>query len=146
MHQSIHTGVNSGWSTVASVAADRLGARTTMPVQHQSRKYPMDRRIFLKHSLAATTATALSTRPNIVAAQSAKPLTIELFIRNLVNPVWTYAGLGADRAAQEIGGVTIAHATPTKSDDIEEQTRLQGPRPIGPEGDRCEDSGDCLRK
>jgi ribose transport system substrate-binding protein len=124
MHQSIHTGVNSGWSTVASVAADRLGARTTMPVQHQSRKYPMDRRIFLKHSLAATTATALGTRPNIVAAQSAKPLTIELFIRNLVNPVWTYAGLGADRAAQEIGGVTIAHATPTKSDDIEEQTRL----------------------
>ena len=84
----------------------------------------MDRRVFLKHSLAATTATALGTRPNIVAAQPAKPLTIELFIRNLVNPVWTYAGLGADRAAQEIGGVTIAHATPTKSDDVEEQTGL----------------------
>ena len=84
----------------------------------------MDRRVFLQHSLAATTATALGTRPNVAAAQSAKPLTIALFIRNLVNPVWTYAGLGADRAAQEIGGVTIAHATPTKSDDIDEQTGL----------------------
>jgi len=124
MHQSIHVGVNSGWSTVTSVVADRLGGRTTTPVQRQSRKDPMDRRVFLKHSLAAATAIALGTRPKIVAAQPAKALTIELFIRNLVNPVWTYAGLGADRAAQEIGGVTIAHATPTKSDDVEEQTRL----------------------
>src|SRR6516162_6185474 len=105
MHQCIDVGVNSGWSTVTSIVADRLGARTTPPAQRQSRKYPMDRRVFLKHSLVATTATALGTRPNIVAAQPAKPLTIELFIRNLVNPVWTYAGLGADRAAQEIGGV-----------------------------------------
>jgi ribose transport system substrate-binding protein len=84
----------------------------------------MDRRVFLKHSLAATTTTVLGSGANIIAAQSAKPLTIELFIRNLVNPVWTYAGLGADRAAQGIGGVTIAHATPTKSDDIEKQTQL----------------------
>ena len=83
----------------------------------------MDRRAFLQRSLAATTATALATRPNI-AAQSAKPLTIALLIRNLVNPLWTYAGLGADQAAYEIGGVTIAHATPTESDDIDEQTRL----------------------
>jgi ribose transport system substrate-binding protein len=124
MHQSIRVGVNSGWSTVTSVAADRARRSNNNALQRQLRKYPMDRRAFLKHSLAATTATALGTRPKIVAAQSAKPLTIELFIRNLVNPVWTYAGLGADRAAQEIGGVTIAHATPTKSDDIEEQTRL----------------------
>jgi ribose transport system substrate-binding protein len=84
----------------------------------------MDRRVFLKHSLAATTATALATRPNITMAQSANPLTLTLFIRNLVNPVWTYAGVGADRAAKEVGGVTIVHATPTKSDDIDEQIRL----------------------
>jgi ribose transport system substrate-binding protein len=84
----------------------------------------MDRRVFLKHSLAATTATALATTPNIAMAQAVRPLTLTLFIRNLVNPVWTYAGLGADRAAKEIGGVTIVHATPTKSDDIEEQIRL----------------------
>jgi ribose transport system substrate-binding protein len=83
----------------------------------------MDRRVFLKHSLAATTAT-LATRPNITLGQTSKPLTLTLFIRNLVNPVWTYAGLGADRAAKEIGGVTIVHATPTKSDDIDEQIRL----------------------
>jgi ribose transport system substrate-binding protein len=84
----------------------------------------MDRRVFLQHSLAATTATALGTSPTMTLAQSAKPLTLVLFIRNLVNPVWTYAGLGADQAAQEIGGVTIVHATPTKSDDIDEQIRL----------------------
>jgi ribose transport system substrate-binding protein len=84
----------------------------------------MDRRVFLKHSLAVTTATALGSKSKITMAQSAKPLTLALFIRNLVNPVWTYAGLGADRAAKEIGGVTIAHATPTKSDDIDEQIRL----------------------
>lgn len=84
----------------------------------------MDRRVFLKHSLAAATVTALGTRPNIISAQSAKALTLTLFIRNLVNPVWTYAGLGADQAAKEIGGVSIMHATPTKSDDIDEQTGL----------------------
>src|SRR5215471_17199135 len=83
----------------------------------------MDRREFLKHSLAATTATALGTAPTIASAQ-AKPLTLTIFVRNLVNPVWKYAGLGADQAAKEIGGVTIEHPTPAKPDDIEDQTRL----------------------
>jgi ribose transport system substrate-binding protein len=84
----------------------------------------MDRRAFLKHSLAATTVTVLGARPSIATAQSAKLVTLALFIRNLVNPVWKYAGVGADKAATEIGGVTIEHAIPTKSDDIDEQTRL----------------------
>src|SRR5215470_1356310 len=90
----------------------------------QARRYLMDRRTFLKHSLAATTATAFGTAPTIAAAPSTKPLTLTLFIRNLVNPVWKYAGVGADQAATEIGGVTIDHQIPTKSDDIDEQTRL----------------------
>ena len=84
----------------------------------------MDRRTFLKHSLAATTATAFGSGPTIAAAQSTKPLTLTLSIRNLVGPVWKYAGVGADQAATEIGGVTIDHQIPTKSDDIDEQTRL----------------------
>jgi ribose transport system substrate-binding protein len=84
----------------------------------------MDRRAFLKHSLAVTTATALGTRPNMASAQSAEPLTLMIFVRNLVNPVWKYAGVGADQAAKEIGGVTIEHPAPAKPDDIEDQTRL----------------------
>ena len=84
----------------------------------------MDRRVFLKHSFAATAATALGTRPNIAWAQSTKPLTLALFVRNLVNPVWVYAGIGADQAAKEIGGVTIDHVIPAKPDDIEDQIRL----------------------
>ncbi len=81
----------------------------------------MDRRTFVKHALATTSLTALGGLPAL--AQN-KPLTVAFFVKNLVNPNWKFAKIGAEKAAKELGGVTLEHVAPTKPDNIEEQTRL----------------------
>jgi ribose transport system substrate-binding protein len=83
----------------------------------------MDRRTFLGQALAATSLTALGAMPRPAAAQTGKPLTIAFYVKNVVNPNWKYARIGAEKAAKELG-VTLEHVAPTKPDNIEEQTRL----------------------
>jgi len=85
----------------------------------------MDRRTFVKHALATTSLTALGamSKTGPALAQS-KPLTVAFFVKNLVNPNWKFAKIGAEKAAKELGGVILEHVAPTKPDNIEEQTRL----------------------
>jgi ribose transport system substrate-binding protein len=84
----------------------------------------MDRRTFLNRSLAATgSAVALGTFAAPVVAQSRKPVTFAFFVKNVTNPNWRYARIGAEKAAKELG-ITIEQVAPTKPDNIEEQTRL----------------------
>lgn len=83
----------------------------------------MDRRTFVKHALATTSLTALGALGTPAIAQNS-PLTLAFFVKNLVNPNWKYARIGAEKAAKELGGITIEHVAPTKPDNIEEQTRL----------------------
>ena len=83
----------------------------------------MDRRDFLRGSAAAATAMAASgslAQPS--AAQGGKQ-TFAFFVKNVTNPNWKYARIGAEKAAKELG-VTLEHVAPTKPDNIEEQTRL----------------------
>jgi ribose transport system substrate-binding protein len=84
----------------------------------------MDRRTFLKASLATTTsfAAALSL-PEFASAQGGKPATLAFFIKNVTNPFWKACRIGAEKAGKELG-VTIETVAPTKADNIEEQTRL----------------------
>lgn len=56
-------------------------------------------------------------------AQGAKELTVAFFVKNLSNPNWRAARIGAEKAAKELG-VKLEHVAPTKPDNIEEQTRL----------------------
>ncbi len=83
----------------------------------------MDRRDFLRGSAAAATAMAASgslAQPSV--AQGGKQ-TFAFFVKNVTNPNWKYARIGAEKAAKELG-VTLEHVAPTKPDNIEEQTRL----------------------
>ena len=84
----------------------------------------MDRRTFLKTSLAATTALAATgALPEIARAQASKPATLAFFIKNVTNPFWKACRIGAEKAGKELG-VTVETVAPTKPDNIEEQTRL----------------------
>lgn len=84
----------------------------------------MDRRTFLKTSLAATTAAAaLGQFPKPAIAQDGKQLTFAFFVKNVTNPNWKYARIGAEKAVKELN-IKIEHVAPTKPDNIEEQTRL----------------------
>jgi ribose transport system substrate-binding protein len=84
----------------------------------------MDRRTFLKSSLAVTTSVAgLGALSDFARAQAGKPATIAFFVKNVTNPFWKACRIGADKAAKELG-VTLEHVAPTKPDNIEEQTRL----------------------
>lgn len=84
----------------------------------------MDRRTFIKVSLAASTsAAALGTASQQVFAQTGKPITIAFFVKNVTNPFWKGARIGAEKAAKELG-VNLEVVAPTKPDNIEEQTRL----------------------
>jgi ribose transport system substrate-binding protein len=84
----------------------------------------MDRRIFLKTSLAATSSlVAVAVTPKLASAQAGKPPTIAFFIKNVTNPFWKACRIGAEKAGKEFG-VTIETVAPTKPDNIEEQTRL----------------------
>jgi ribose transport system substrate-binding protein len=82
----------------------------------------MDRRTFLKTTLATTSMAALGTMPQLALAQD-KPLTFAFFVKNVTNPNWKYARIGAEKAAKELG-IKLEHVAPTKPDNIEEQTRL----------------------
>jgi len=73
--------------------------------------------------LCAALAVALGMAPLAVQAQGQKPLTIAFFVKNLSNPNWLAARIGAEKAAKELG-VKLEHVAPTKPDNIEEQTRL----------------------
>lgn len=84
----------------------------------------MDRRTFLKVSLAASTsAAALGTASRQASAQAGKPPTIAFFVKNVTNPFWKGCRIGAEKAAKELG-VNLEVVAPTKPDNIEEQTRL----------------------
>ncbi len=84
----------------------------------------MDRRTFLKTSLAATSSlVAVGVAPKLASAQAGKPPTIAFFIKNVTNPFWKACRIGAEKAGKEFG-VTIETVAPTKPDNIEEQTRL----------------------
>jgi len=84
----------------------------------------MDRRTFIKTSLAATTSVAaLGTLPHRAGAQAAKPATIAFFVKNVTNPFWKACRVGAEKAGKALG-VTVDTVAPTKPDNIEEQTRL----------------------
>ena len=84
----------------------------------------MDRRTFIKASLAATTSVAaLGTMPQLARAQAGKPATIAFFVKNVTNPFWKACRVGAEKAGKALG-VTIETVAPTKPDNIEEQTRL----------------------
>jgi ribose transport system substrate-binding protein len=84
----------------------------------------MDRRTFLKTSLAATSSlVAVGVAPKLASAQAGKPPTIAFFIKNVTNPFWKACRIGAEKAGKEFA-VTIETIAPTKPDNIEEQTRL----------------------
>ena len=83
----------------------------------------MDRRTFIKTTLAATSATALGTMPQFAIAQSGNPTTIAFFVKNVTNPFWKACRIGAEKAGKALG-VTVETVAPTKPDNIEEQTRL----------------------
>ena len=82
----------------------------------------MDRRDFLKSSAAAATALAATGSLAQPALAQGKQ-TFAFFVKNVTNPNWKYARIGAEKAAKELG-VTLEHVAPTKPDNIEEQTRL----------------------
>ena len=83
----------------------------------------MDRRDFLRGSTAAATALAASgSFAQSSLAQGGKQ-TFAFFVKNVTNPNWKYARIGAEKAAKALG-VTLEHVAPTKPDNIEEQTRL----------------------
>ncbi|MEO8304611.1 MAG: substrate-binding domain-containing protein, partial [Betaproteobacteria bacterium] len=84
----------------------------------------MDRRRFLKASLAASTSmAALGAASRPAFAQTGKPVTIAFFVKNVTNPFWKGCRIGAEKAAKELG-VGLEVVAPTKPDNIEEQTRL----------------------
>jgi ribose transport system substrate-binding protein len=83
----------------------------------------MDRRHFLKASLASTTAAGLASAAPQAFAQAGKPPTIAFFVKNVTNPFWKACRIGAEKAAKDLG-VTLEVVAPTKPDNIEEQTRL----------------------
>jgi ribose transport system substrate-binding protein len=83
----------------------------------------MDRRDFLKASLASTTAAGLASAAPQAFAQAGKPPTIAFFVKNVTNPFWKACRIGAEKAAKDLG-VTLEVVAPTKPDNIEEQTRL----------------------
>jgi ribose transport system substrate-binding protein len=84
----------------------------------------MDRRTFLKASLAATSSVvAVGAMPKLASAQAGQPATLAFFIKNVTNPFWKACRIGAEKAGKELG-VTIETVAPTKPDNIEEQTRL----------------------
>ena len=84
----------------------------------------MDRRTFLKTSLAASSSlVAVGVAPKLASAQAGKPPTIAFFVKNVTNPFWKACRIGAEKAGKEFG-VTIETVAPTKPDNIEEQTRL----------------------
>ncbi len=73
--------------------------------------------------LAAALALALTLPWRSAIAKNDKELTIAMFVKNLSNPNFRAARIGADKAAKELG-VKLEHVSPTKPDNIEEQTRL----------------------
>jgi ribose transport system substrate-binding protein len=80
----------------------------------------MDRRQFVKSSIA--TAALAGTGVLTVRAQTKQP-TYAFFVKNVSNPNWKNARVGAEKAAKELG-ILIEHVAPAKPDNIEEQTRL----------------------
>jgi len=83
----------------------------------------MDRRTFLKASIASTAAAGLASASGQAYAQAGKPPTIAFFVKNVTNPFWKACRIGAEKAAKDLG-VALEVVAPTKPDNIEEQTRL----------------------
>jgi ribose transport system substrate-binding protein len=82
----------------------------------------MDRRTFIKTTLAAMSATSFGAMPELARAQ-ASTATIAFFVKNVTNPFWKACRIGAEKAGKALN-VTIETVAPTKPDNIEEQTRL----------------------
>ena len=45
-------------------------------------------------------------------------------VKNIVNPFWKACWVGGQKAASEYEGIKLTYTSPTKSDNIEEQTRM----------------------
>lgn len=45
-------------------------------------------------------------------------------VKNIVNPFWKACWVGGQKAAKEYEGIKLTYTSPTKSDNIEEQTRM----------------------
>ena len=82
----------------------------------------MDRRTFIKTSLAATTSVAGLER-YLAAPVLKKPATIAFFVKNVSKSILEVLPNRAEKAGKAFG-VTIETVAPTKPDNIEEQTRL----------------------
>src|SRR6187431_3262978 len=83
----------------------------------------MDRRTFVKATLAAGSTAAFGAMPQLASAQAGKSVTIAFFVKNVTNPFWKACRIGAEKAGKVLG-VTVETVAPTKPDNIEEQTRL----------------------
>ena len=45
-------------------------------------------------------------------------------VKNIVNPFWKACWVGAQKAAAEVKGIKLTYTSPTKADNIDEQTRM----------------------
>jgi len=45
-------------------------------------------------------------------------------VKNIVNPFWKACWVGGQKAAAEVKGIKLTYTSPTKSDNIDEQTRM----------------------
>ena len=45
-------------------------------------------------------------------------------VKNIVNPFWKACWVGSQKAAGEVKGIKLTYSSPTKSDNIDEQTRM----------------------
>src|SRR4030042_4095984 len=64
------------------------------------------------------------TNPASAAAKEDKELWIVFSVKNIVNPFWKACWVGAQKAAAEVKGIKITYTSPTKADNIDEQTRM----------------------
>lgn len=79
----------------------------------------MERRTLLGAS--AGLSLLVAGAPRGAVAQQRRPL-LAVFTKNVTNPFWRAARIGADKAGQELGA-TIEHSAPPRPDNIEDQTR-----------------------
>ena len=45
-------------------------------------------------------------------------------VKNIVNPFWKACWVGSQKAVGEVKGIKLTYSSPTKSDNIDEQTRM----------------------
>lgn len=61
---------------------------------------------------------------NLSSIGFAQEKWIVFSVKNIVNPFWKACWVGAQKAASEVKGIKLTYTSPTKSDNIDEQTRM----------------------